>query len=91
MGHIDSGTNKSKFGSTLEVVGDHTDNTQQLTLKWSDTDHITFTSSRAVELSRRHILTRIGKYNRRTYQIEYSGEDTLRLESLEYNINEGSV
>lgn len=91
LGHIDSNTNNNKFGRSLEIVADPTTETQNITIKWSDTDHQTFTSERIVDLSSRHILSRLGKYNRRTYQLEYSGDETIRLESLQYTIYEGSV
>jgi len=91
MGHIDMNTNKNKFGATLEVVSDYTPSFQTLTVKWSDTDHDTFTSTRTVDLSKRDKLTRIGMFNRRTYQVEYSGDEIVRLESLEYNVAGGYV
>ena len=89
MGHIDSGSNRNKFGSVLEVIGDYTSASQTLTLKWSDTDHSTFTTTRTIDLINRDKLSRIGKYNRRTYQLEYSGDEIVRLESLEYNVKGG--
>jgi len=91
MGHLDGNSNRSKFGSTLEVVADYTPSSQTLTLKWSDTDHTTFTSTRTLDTSLREKLSRIGKYDRRTYQLEYSGDETYRAEYLEYNIAGGSV
>jgi len=91
MGHLDTNSNKNKFGNILEIVSDYTPSSQTLTIKWSDTDHDTFTSTRTLDTSKREKLSRIGKYNRRTYQLEYSGSDTLRLEALEYNILLGTV
>jgi len=89
MGHIDSNTNKNKFGATLEVVSDYTTDSQTLTVKWSDIDHSTFTSTRTLDLSKRQKLSRIGMFNRRTYQLEYSGSEIVRLESLEYDVAGG--
>lgn len=91
MGHLDTNSNKNKFGTTLELVGDYTPSSQTLTVKWSDTDHTTFTSTRTLDMSRREKLSRIGKYNRRTYQLEYSGDEIVRLEALEYGVDGGSV
>jgi len=91
MGHLDINTNKNKFGRTLEVVSDYTAGSQTLTIRWSDTDHSTFTSTRTVDLSNRVILSRIGKFNRRTYQVEYSGDEIIRLEALEYGVDGGYV
>lgn len=90
IGHIDGNTNKNKFGTTLEIVADYTTASQTLTVKWSDTDHTTFTSTRTIDLSSRNKLSRIGKYNRRTYQLEYAGTEIIRLEALEYNQRAGS-
>jgi hypothetical protein len=91
MGHIDSGSNRNKFGSFLEIASDYTSEPQTLTVKWSDTDHSTFTSTRTIDLSSRDKLSRIGKYNRRTYQLEYSGDEIVRLESIEYKTKGGNV
>jgi len=90
VGHIDSNSNKGKFGRTLEYVGDYTSNPQTLTIKWSDTDHSTFTSTRTVDTSKREKLSRIGKYGRRTYQLEYSGDEVFRIEALNYDVSGGS-
>ena len=91
LGHLDSNTNKNKFGRTLEIVSDYTESSQTLTIKWSDTDHNTFTSTRTIDMSKREKLSRIGMFNRRTYQLEYSGDEVVRLESLEYDIAGGYV
>jgi len=91
MGHMDGNINKNKFGTTLEIVSDYTAGSQTLTIKWSDTDHATFTSTRYLEMSKREKLSRIGMFNRRTYQLEYSGDETVRLEAIEYDIEGGYV
>ena len=91
MGHLDSNSNKNKFCHGLEVVADYTSAAQTLTLKWSDTDHTTFTSTRTMDMIKRNKLSRLGMYNRRTYQLEYSGSETIRLEALEYNITAGII
>lgn len=91
MGHLDSNSNKNKFAHNLEVIGDYTPNSQTLTLKWSDTDHTTFTSTRTLDTSKREKLSRLGIYNRRTYQLEYSGSDILRLEAIECSLTAGVV
>lgn len=87
--HIDTGSNKNKFGTTLEIIADHTTTAQTVTLSWSDTDHSTFTTVRTLDLSKREKLSRIGSYNRRTYQLEYSGDEIVRLEALEYDVLKG--
>lgn len=91
MGHLDSNSNKNKFAHSLEVVADYTSASQTLTLKWSDTDHTTFTSTRTMDMLSRNKLSRLGMYNRRTYQLEYSGSETIRLEALEYSLTSGVV
>lgn len=91
FGHIDNNTVKNKFIDKAEIVADPTPSTQTLTLKWSDTDHSTWTSTRTIDLSERTIMSRLGKSNRRTYQIEYSGDEVVKLEALEVSIRQGSV
>ena len=89
VSHLDTGSNKYKFGGTLELIADYTPTTQTVTLSWSDTDHSTFTSVRTIDPSKREKLSRIGTYNRRTYQLEYSGDEILRTEALEYDVSKG--
>jgi len=91
MGHLDSGTHSYKFGSFLEVIHDHTHTPQTLTVKWSDGDYNTFSSTRTVDTSLKTRLSRIGKYHRRVYQLEYSGSDTLRLSSIDFIVRESSI
>jgi len=91
VGHIDNGTNKHKFAHSLEYIGDYTDASQTLTVRYSDTDHITFGSDRTLDLSKRQKLSRLGKYNRRTYELEYSGTEQIRMEALEIGLSGGYV
>ena len=91
FGHIDNNTGKNKFNSIAEIISDTTSNSQTLILKWSDTDHSTWTSTRTIDISKRNILSRLGKSNRRTYQIEYSGDEPVRLEYLEINTAQGAI
>lgn len=91
VGHTDNNSSKGKFGRTLELVMQRTTTPQTITLKWSDTDHVTFTSTRTLNTNTREKLSRLGRYHRRTYQLEYSGDEIIRPEALEYAVNQGST
>lgn len=91
VGHIDHGTHKRKRFQKLRYIGDQTETSQTLTIRWSDEDHDQFQSDRTLNLSNLHErLTRLGVARRRTWEIEYSGDEQLRYEGLELELEENS-
>jgi len=89
VGQNDEGMNDNKFIYSLEWVGDYTDASQTITVRWSDEDDDGFNTGKSLDISDRRKLLRLGKANRRTYQIEYSGNEIIRGEALETKIRGG--
>lgn len=88
-GPQDGGTNKYKFGRFLELVGDIADSTANITIKWSDTSSsdASFTGgNRPLDLSIKQKLSRLGRFIRRSHQLEYSNSQPIRLEAIELDI-----
>lgn len=90
VGHIDFGTNRTKFIRTFSVIMDLTDSSQDLTIQWSDTDHTTFNTGKIIDTSAPNWLTQLGKTNRRTMQLSYSGGEIVRIMSMEFGIQYGN-
>lgn len=91
IGQKDHSINNNKFIHSLEWVGDYTDNAQTLTVRWSDEDDDALNMGKSLDISNRRKLTRLGKSNRRTYQLEYSGDEIIRGEFIELKIRGGEV
>jgi len=89
--HKDDGTNNKKFIKRLEYVGDYTAATQSLLVRWSDTDHSTFGSDRTIDTSQRNKLSRLGSTTRRTWELEYGGSESIRIEAIELDMEGGYV
>lgn len=91
IGQKDHDINNNKFIHSLEWVGDYTDSSQDLTVKWSDEDDDDFNSGKTLNISNRRKLNRLGRSNRRTYQLEYSGDEIVRGEAIELKLRGGEV
>jgi hypothetical protein len=92
-GPADGGTNKYKYGRVLSIAGDYTDASAPVTVKWSDTTALdaNFTGTRTIDLNLKRHLTRLGRFVRRSHQLEYSGTSPIRLEALEIDTAVGDV
>lgn len=86
----DFGTYTNKFMSRFAIVGDSVgadaDETAPILVSWSDDHYRTFTTPRFYETGERRSLTRLGKFKRRAFRLDYQGEERMRLEELEFDI-----
>ncbi len=88
-GPQDGDTNKWKFGRALEIVRDFTDASTDLTVKWSDaaSSDANFTGgNRTLDLSVKQKLSRLGRFIRRSHQVEYTNNQPIRLEAIELEV-----
>ena len=83
LGMFDGGTNQYKFLSSVRPVCNKTPNTQTLTVKWADENNESFSAGRTIDTSLNGKLTRLGRFQRRNHQIEYSGDEQIRIEAIE--------
>lgn len=85
----DFGTSTNKFLHTLWVVGTvlsgfSTESSANLTITWTDDHYNTFSSARTLTLDGTNKrLTRLGKFKRRAFSLNYDGPNRLRIEGLE--------
>lgn len=85
----DAGSNKKKFTSQLEIIGDKVASTAYL--RYSNDDYQTWSKYRPVDLNaQRSLLNRLGQTRRRPYEIRHHDNTALRLEALEMTITEGT-
>lgn len=82
----DGGTMTLKFCHRLELVGttlaDGVGNSD-IFVSWSDDHYRTVSPKRRLSTSFRQKLSRLGKFKRRSYQIDYDGLEPLRIEGVE--------
>ena len=88
-GMYDAGTNRYKYPSTIKQVSDRTATTQDLTIRWTNENNSAFNTGRTVDTSLNAKLSRLGRYQRRNHEIEYSGTEVLRIEALEGDLTVG--
>lgn len=90
-GHTDNGTVNRKFMSSLRVAGPKTDNSQTLTVQWSNEDNNSYNAGKTIDTSipgRR--ITRLGSYRQRNIKLTYAGSERIEIDALEIDINPGN-
>ena len=89
-GMFDGGTNKYKIPESLRFVGNRTDTSQTLTIKWSDERNDNFNSGRTMDTSTGHKLHRLGRFQRRNHDISMTGDEQFYLEGIELPLRVGN-
>ena len=79
----DAGTSDYKYPVSLRVTGDKTTTSENITVRWADENNSSFNTGRTLDASRKDKLTRIGRFERRNHELEFSGTEPLRVESIE--------
>lgn len=83
-------TYNQKTMSRLVVDTDKPTATSTLAISWSDDDYQTFTTPRTVDLYQElPSLTRLGRFRRRVFKLEFEDNQPLRVKKLEVDINIG--
>lgn len=89
---MDSGTTKSKFYRSVEVVGDKLTSSSTASIRHTDDDYNTWSSYRTVDLSRpRAQILQCGRSRRRAWEFLYMDNYPLRIEALEMNVDVGGL
>lgn len=89
LGMWDAGTNKHKYPVDIRTVGDFTEASQTLTIKWADENNNSFNTGRSLDISKYQKAHRLGRFRRRNYEIETSADEQVRIEGLETNLTVG--
>jgi hypothetical protein len=85
-GMYDGGTNRYKKAESIRYVGDRTTNSETLTLKWADENNDSFNTGRGKDISINSQWHRLGRFQRRNHEVSYSGDESLRMEALEMQL-----
>lgn len=88
-GPFDGETNHWKFGHTMEVVGDETENSLTATIKWANGNSLDFNTGRTINLSKKQKITRLGRFKRRNHEVVFDITEQYRIEALELELTEG--
>ena len=89
-GLVDLGTHRRKFASRLELIGDYTGTTNEVSVSWSDDDYQTFSTARTVDTIRHMFLRNLGQFRRRAHKLTHTANMPLRLEKIELEFELGS-
>ena len=83
---FDGDVQNNKMMHKLELVGGligGTAGTADVDIRWSDDHYNTYSATRSLDISLRRKLTRLGLFNRRAFELTYTGAEQLRFEALE--------
>ena len=83
------GVTKDKYNYELFLVGDFTNNADTIDISWSDGGNQAYNTARSLETDQKRKLTRLGRFQRRSFDLQYRGNQPLRLEALELEIEPG--
>jgi hypothetical protein len=89
-GQQDFGTSAYKFQGRERVEMENTADSQTLTIKHSDEAVSTFDSGNTIDTSLdRKEVYQGGRFTKRNYQLEYSGDEQIFLEALDVDVSAG--
>lgn len=82
---LDLGNSLRKSWGKMNVVGDQTTTTSNLSITWSDDDYQNYSTAVTVDLSGTHPnVSRTGSSRRRNWILSHSDNTSMRLESLDF-------
>lgn len=88
----DMDTYHRKFLYSVKLVGDRYEGSNDVTLYWSDNDYQTWSNAKTISMTDDFpAFHRLGSFRRRAFKLTHSGNDPLRVESLECEYKEGST
>lgn len=87
---VDGGTNKRKFCSRFEIIGDKAGATQNVIVSYSDDDYQTFKGSRTIDMNQNRAKgLRLGNFRRRAWKVSYTGNQSWRVNAIELDVTLG--
>lgn len=92
ISNFDADSTDRKFMHCLKYVGNRTDNSQILFVRWNDDSRMStaWTAQEQIDLSTRTQINRLGSFERRAFEVEYSGNEQIRIEALESDLTVGT-
>lgn len=89
---MDMGTNRMKFWSDVDLIGDRETSASTITLSYSDDDFQTYTTHSTGDLSDARVhFTRLGSSRRRGWVWTHAANTPMRLEAMEGNAKIGAT
>lgn len=86
----DGNNSRRKFIRKIRVVGDIQEIATPISVAWSDTDYLTTTTARTIDMSSNDpSMTNCGSFRRRAFALSNTSNGPLRLEALEFEIVQG--
>ncbi len=82
-GMFDGGTTEYKYPTGLRVIANSM--SQDVTVRWADEENV-FNAGYTLDLSTKDKLTRLGRFERRNFEVEYSGDASIKLEGVEVHV-----
>lgn len=83
LGQYDGGTKTKKKIINLVPIVDQTESSNMLTVRWSDENSKSFNTGREVDTSVFEQINGTGSFRRRNFELEYSGDERVKLYALE--------
>lgn len=86
----DGNNSRRKFIRKMRLVGDIQEIASPVDIAWSDTDYLTTTSARTIDMSLSDpSIPNCGSFRRRAFNISNTSNGPLRLEALEFEVVQG--
>ena len=86
---IDFENNNRKFMHIVTWVADQPATSSNLSFRWSDDDYRSWSNWKIVDLAERPYFVRLGAFRRRAFNFKYTDNNSLRLEAVEIEYNQG--
>ena len=83
----DAKTRNRKAMYNLTIVGDLTDSSTPISIRWTDDDDKTWSSFHNLDLVSIPYIARLGTFRHRAFHVKHAANSDLRLEFLEFDIN----
>ena len=82
-----------KFAHSMRFVGDETESSQMLTIKWNNENNLpaNYTHSTTIDIgSANNKATRLGRFKSRSHEFVYQGTEQIRFEGIDLDVSEGT-
>jgi hypothetical protein len=90
LSRTDFETSKWKFVRRVDIIGDLPGSAATVNLAYSDDDYQTVSSNRGLNVNNAQAFgMNFGRFQRRGWQLSYSGNNSMRWEALELRIRLG--
>ena len=89
----DNGNRDFKYLHQLRFVGDATEDSNQMVIKWEDDNNLpnVYTHSATIDISNaKNKVTRLGRFKSRTFEFQYQGTEQIRFLGVDLDISEGT-